>query len=72
MGADVEAAPLPFGDQMFDCIIYGDVLEHLRDPWALLAIQVTRLAPGGVVLICMPNVEHWSFRQASAERRMGV
>lgn len=58
---DVAVTPLPFGDQMFDCIIYGDVLEHLADPWTVLRAQATRLAPGGVVLICMPNVEHWSF-----------
>jgi len=58
---DVALNPLPFGDQLFDCIIYGDVLEHLVDPWSVLSQQATRLAPGGVVLICMPNLEHWSF-----------
>ncbi|MDE2334431.1 MAG: methyltransferase domain-containing protein [Rhodospirillales bacterium] len=58
---DVETAPLPFGDTLFDCILYGDVLEHLRDPWAVLGLHVRRLAPGGVVVICMPNAEHWSF-----------
>ena len=61
VGADVEQVPLPFGDEMFDCIIYGDILEHLRDPWAVLRAQVAQLAPDGVVLICMPNIEHWSF-----------
>ncbi len=58
---DLDETPLPFGDQRFDCIIYGDVLEHLKDPWELLAIQAKRLASGGIVLICMPNLEHWSF-----------
>ena len=60
-GADVEVLKLPFGDEMFDCIIYGDILEHLRDPWAVMREQATRLNPGGVMLICMPNIEHWSF-----------
>lgn len=60
-GADVEVLKLPFGDETFDCIIYGDILEHLRDPWAVMREQATRLNPGGVMLICMPNVEHWSF-----------
>jgi SAM-dependent methyltransferase len=58
---DVEAEKLPFGDTVFDCILYGDVLEHLRDPWAVLAAQTRKLAPDGVVVICMPNAEHWSF-----------
>ncbi len=61
VGADVEQVPLPFRDETFDCIIYGDILEHLNDPWALLKHHATRLNPGGVMLICMPNVEHWSF-----------
>ncbi len=58
---DVEADPLPFGDAVFDCILYGDVLEHLRDPWAVLGLHARHLAAGGVVVICMPNAEHWSF-----------
>ncbi len=62
---DVERDPLPFQGNLpqggFDCIIYGDVLEHFQDPWAVLRQQVRALAPGGTVLVCMPNVEHWSF-----------
>ena len=58
---DVEAEPLPFGGTVFDCILYGDVLEHLRDPWAVLAAQTRQLSPDGVAVICMPNAEHWSF-----------
>ncbi len=58
---DVEAEPLPFGDIRFDCIIYGDILEHLRDPWAVLARQAAQLTENGTVLVCVPNAEHWSF-----------
>lgn len=61
--ADADETPLPFADPAFDCIIYGDVLEHLRDPWRVLRAQTARLAPGGVVLVCMPNIEHWSFAE---------
>ena len=34
---DVEQDPLPFTlDRPIDCIVYGDIIEHLRDPWAVL------------------------------------
>lgn len=62
---DVEAEPTPFAADLapgsVDCLIYGDVLEHLRDPWEVLRRQLPMLAPGGTVLICMPNIDHWSF-----------
>jgi 2-polyprenyl-3-methyl-5-hydroxy-6-metoxy-1,4-benzoquinol methylase len=59
---DVEETPLPFAiPEGIDCLIYGDVLEHLRNPWALLARHAAALNPDGTVLVCMPNVEHWSF-----------
>jgi SAM-dependent methyltransferase len=64
---DLERDPLPYRGPLppggFDCIVYGDVLEHLQDPWAVLRQQVQSLSPDGVVLICMPNVEHWSFAE---------
>jgi SAM-dependent methyltransferase len=59
--SDIEAKPFPFGPGPFDCIIYGDVLEHMREPWALLARHAAALTENGLVLICMPNAEHWSF-----------
>lgn len=43
-----------------DCIIYGDVLEHLRDPWAILRQHAGLLRAQGLVLACIPNVQHWS------------
>ncbi len=59
---DIEA--LAFPDSFtgaVDCLIYGDVLEHLRDPWALLRRHAALLSPTGVLLVSLPNVEHWSF-----------
>jgi 2-polyprenyl-3-methyl-5-hydroxy-6-metoxy-1,4-benzoquinol methylase len=59
---DVETDPLPFAvPEGLDCIIYGDVLEHLRDPWSLLKRHAEMLNEGGTVLVCMPNIEHWSM-----------
>ncbi len=59
---DVEAAPMPFVVPAgLDCIVYGDILAHLADPWGVLAAQVGYLNPEGTVLVCMPNIEHWSL-----------
>ena len=61
---DVEDDPLPFDvPEGIDCIIYGDILEHLRDPWTVLKRQAEALTPDGTILICIPNLEHWSFAE---------
>jgi SAM-dependent methyltransferase len=50
------------GEFAADCWIFGDTLEHLRDPWALLrTIRVTIPADGQVVA-CIPNAQHWSVQ----------
>jgi 2-polyprenyl-3-methyl-5-hydroxy-6-metoxy-1,4-benzoquinol methylase len=57
---DIETDPLPFEvPGGYDCIIYGDVLEHLRDPWRIMREHAALLSPRGVMLICVPNVAHW-------------
>lgn len=57
---DVERMELPFPAGYFDCIVYGDVLEHLRDPWTLLRRHVPLLAADGCVVASIPNVNHLS------------
>jgi 2-polyprenyl-3-methyl-5-hydroxy-6-metoxy-1,4-benzoquinol methylase len=58
---DVETDPLPFAAPGgYDCIIYGDVLEHLRDPWKVLRAHAALLSPKGVMLVCVPNAAHWN------------
>lgn len=46
-----------------DCIVYGDVLEHLVDPWTVLKSQASLLRPGGRVFACIPNIQHWTLLQ---------
>lgn len=46
----------------YDYIIFADTLEHLADPWVVLSEMRAALAPGGRVLISLPNVAHWSVR----------
>ncbi len=43
-----------------DCWVFGDVLEHLIDPWRALARVPPRLRAGGCVVACLPNMQHWS------------
>lgn len=55
--ADV-ARGIPPLDEMFDVIVYGDVLEHLVDPLRVLVALNERLAPGGEVVLSIANVAH--------------
>lgn len=48
----------------FDIIVFGDVLEHTRDPQAILAEARTLLKPEGRVIVSIPNVAHWRIRLA--------
>ncbi len=43
-----------------DLILFLDVLEHLPDPAETLRRLTARLAPGGTVIVSVPNVAHWS------------
>ena len=44
----------------FDCVVCGDVLEHLRDPWAALSMLSDLLCEDGVLAASIPNVRHVS------------
>jgi SAM-dependent methyltransferase len=44
-----------------DLLVFGDVLEHLRDPWALLKAFRARVSTGGRCVACIPNVSNWSL-----------
>jgi SAM-dependent methyltransferase len=53
----------PFhGRQHFDIILLSDILEHLTDPLDVLTRHYQLLAPGGHVLISLPNVAIWNVR----------
>lgn len=54
----LDALPDDFG--VFDAMVFGDVLEHLRDPARLLRTLRGALAPDGVIVCSIPNVKHWT------------
>lgn len=64
---DVEVLDLPYGTSSFDYIILADVLEHLRDPWALLKRLAPLLTAHGRLIVSLPNVRHWSVLRGLLE-----
>lgn len=42
----------------YDCIICGDIIEHLADPGYIISILAKKLAPNGKILISIPNIAH--------------
>jgi hypothetical protein len=45
-----------------DCWIFGDALEHLYDPWAVLRRIRAHLPKMSQVIACIPNAQHWSMQ----------
>ncbi len=61
---DVETLDLDteFEGRRFDVVLLLDVLEHLVDPPATLRRTAAMLAPGGHVVVSLPNVTHAAVR----------
>ena len=45
-----------------DAFVFGDVLEHLYDPWAVLKRIRAASEKPIVVVACIPNAQHWSIQ----------
>jgi ubiquinone/menaquinone biosynthesis C-methylase UbiE len=45
-----------------DCWVFGDTLEHLRDPWAVLSKIRETIPETGTLVCCIPNAQHWSIQ----------
>jgi hypothetical protein len=62
---DIESVDEDFLRNKFNnsnCWIFGDALEHLRDPWLLLS-RIRKIIPmQGSVVACIPNAQHWSVQ----------
>jgi SAM-dependent methyltransferase len=53
----------------FDTVVLADVLEHLYNPWKALLALKPRLAPGGRLLISLPNARNAWLLNELAEGR---
>jgi len=49
-----------FAPEYFDCIVFADVLEHLKDPWSALKHLMGLLSNKGILIASIPNVRHYS------------
>lgn len=62
--ADIDAA----GDDFYESVagsdlwVFGDTLEHMKDPWAVLRQVSGVMSLGGMVVACVPNAQHWSVQ----------
>jgi SAM-dependent methyltransferase len=56
--ADVDE-PLPFADGAFEGAILKDLLEHVRDPVAVVREVQRVLVPGGRVFASSPDAQRW-------------
>ncbi len=58
---DLEAS-VPKIKERFDYIVFADVLEHLRNPDAVLALFSKFLKKGGRIIVSLPNVANIYMR----------
>ncbi len=57
---NIEDRELQYEDVKFDYIIFGDVLEHLRDPAATVRYCRLFLNDNGRIIASIPNLMHYS------------
>lgn len=58
---DLETLERPEWQDSFDVVLMGDVLEHLKDPWAALQKINAMMRSGGQIIISVPNITHISI-----------
>lgn len=60
MIANIESEELPYENNTFDYILFGNVLEHLEKPEGAIGKVRRLLKPGGKILAEIPNLMHIS------------
>ncbi len=68
LAGDIENLDDAAFDTLFpsDCWVFGDCLEHLRDPWSLLHRIRRGIDPNGCLVTCIPNAQHWGVQMRLA------
>jgi 2-polyprenyl-6-hydroxyphenyl methylase/3-demethylubiquinone-9 3-methyltransferase len=57
---DYRAAAIEDVQGQFDLVTSLEVIEHVADPQAFVAVLAKRLAPGGLMILSTPNRTAWS------------
>ena len=55
--------------EKFDCIVASEIIEHVTDPWSLLGELRRIAAPGGQLILSIPNIAHASVINSLLEGR---
>jgi 2-polyprenyl-3-methyl-5-hydroxy-6-metoxy-1,4-benzoquinol methylase len=60
---DAALAPLEseIAAASLDLVLCLDVLEHMADPWTMVRRLSALIAPGGRLVVSVPNIRHWKF-----------
>jgi SAM-dependent methyltransferase len=53
---------LPFEDGQFECVVAGEIIEHVPHPDDLLREIRRVLVPGGMLVLSTPNLVSWANR----------
>jgi 2-polyprenyl-3-methyl-5-hydroxy-6-metoxy-1,4-benzoquinol methylase len=61
---DIQVEDPPLEAASLDCILFGDVLEHLINPDEVLRRFRRFLSPDAIIVCSIPNVQHHSIVQA--------
>lgn len=56
---DIESDNIPLPSEYFDCIVFNDVLEHLKYPWIVLRKLRDNLKHYGWIISSIPNVRYY-------------
>ncbi len=59
---DLNTSPhLPGSEEPFDVILMAGVIDRLADPAGTLAALIGVLREGGLLIVTVPNLKHWSI-----------
>lgn len=55
---NIEEMNFNFKEKYFDSILFPDVLEHTKDPWAVLNHLKKYLSDDGIIIASIPNIQY--------------